>query len=109
MDHREHVIKAVEEAIPFVDSRGYGGVAELLHDVLELLKEQEPRLINTHDFENADNWGNIPAWCEYNPLLGVKTIDAWKIITIYNLRDKDARYWTQRPTKEQSKAVKWDE
>lgn len=56
MDHREHVIKAVEEAIPFVGSRGYGDVAELLHDVLELLKLQEPKPVivklNAYDYRN---------------------------------------------------------
>ena len=41
MTHREHVIKALEEVIPFIDSRGYGGVAEIMHDALELLNEQE--------------------------------------------------------------------
>lgn len=43
---REKVIKALEEAIPFIDSRGYGGVAEIIHDALSMLKEQdavEPR------------------------------------------------------------------
>ena len=41
MTHKEHVKKALEEAIPFVDSRGYGGVAYIMYDALELLKEQE--------------------------------------------------------------------
>ena len=41
MTHKEHVKKALEEAIPFVDSRGYGGVAHIMYDALELLKEQE--------------------------------------------------------------------
>lgn len=44
MTHKEHVKKALEEAIPFVDSRGYGGVAHIMHDALELLKEQEEKI-----------------------------------------------------------------
>lgn len=40
MTHKEHVEKALEEAIPFINSRGYGGVAHIMHDALELLKEQ---------------------------------------------------------------------
>lgn len=43
MTHKENVKKALEEAIVFVDSRGYGGVAHIMHDALELLKEQEAR------------------------------------------------------------------
>ena len=83
---------------------------ELLRkDALILLKEQEPRLINLYDFDNADCWGNIPAWCEYNPSYGIKSIDSWLLITIDHLHDKTARYWTQRPTEDQRKAVKWDD
>lgn len=41
-DHREHVIQALEEAIPFIESRGYGGTANIMQDALELLKN-EPR------------------------------------------------------------------
>ena len=41
MIDRDGVIKALEEAITFVDGRGYGGVAATMHDALELLKEQE--------------------------------------------------------------------
>lgn len=81
----------------------------LMKDAIKLLKEQEPRLIDLHDFDNADCWGNIPAWCEYNPSYGIKSIDSWLLITIDHLHDKTARYWTQRPTEDQRKAVKWDE
>jgi len=42
MADRDNVIKALNEAISFVESRGYGGVAHAIHDALELLKESEP-------------------------------------------------------------------
>jgi len=41
MPDREKVIKALEETIPFLDSRGYGGAAHTVYDALALLKEQE--------------------------------------------------------------------
>lgn len=40
-DHREHVIQSLEEAIPFMENRSYGGVAHIIYDALELLKEPE--------------------------------------------------------------------
>ena len=42
MADRENVIKALEEAVPFLENRGYGGIAYAVHDALVLLKEQEP-------------------------------------------------------------------
>ena len=41
MPDKEKVVKALNEAIPFAESRGYGGVAQAMHDAVELLKEQE--------------------------------------------------------------------
>lgn len=37
---RDNVIKALNEAISFVESRGYGGVAHTIHDAVELLNEE---------------------------------------------------------------------
>ena len=57
MTHKEHVIKALEEAIPFIHSRGYGGVAEIMHDALELLKKQEPKTGKwILDDDDANSW-----------------------------------------------------
>lgn len=40
MPDKEKVVKALNEAIPFVESRGYGGVAQAMHDAVELLNEE---------------------------------------------------------------------
>lgn len=93
--------------------------SELAHDALALIRQQQERikeleaaqtarLITEKDFEKADCLGNIPAWYEHNPSIKIKTIDGWGIIKPENLRDRMTRYWTQRPTDEQRKAVKWN-
>lgn len=38
---REKVIKETEDGIAFAESRGFGGLANTMRDVLALLKEQE--------------------------------------------------------------------
>jgi len=64
MTHKEHVKKALEEAIPFVDSRGYGGVAHIMHDALELLKEQEAKTGHwIFESRYCDAWSNICSEC----------------------------------------------
>lgn len=55
-DHREHVIQALEEAIPFIDSRGYGGTANIMQDALELLK-------NEPCFAKRRLMGHMIFWC----------------------------------------------
>ncbi len=40
MPDREKVVEALNEAIPFVESLGYGGVAHAMHDAVELLNEE---------------------------------------------------------------------
>ena len=42
MSGRDSVIEALEQAIPFMRVKGYGAVALIMLDALELLKEQEP-------------------------------------------------------------------
>lgn len=84
MTHKEHVIKALEEAIPFIDSRGYGGVAEIMHDALDLLKEQEAVDKNTGEWKNGhcsccgedvasmlDTWTNVQNF-PFCPICGAK-------------------------------------
>ena len=46
--HREHVIAALKEAIPFVESRGYGGVGWMIHDAVELL-ESQPEIVRCRE------------------------------------------------------------
>ena len=54
-DHREHVIQALEEAIPFMENRGYGGVAHTIYDALELLK-QEPVIVRQREMMHMLFW-----------------------------------------------------
>lgn len=42
MTDRGSVIEALEQAIPFMRVKGYGAVALIMLDALELLEEQEP-------------------------------------------------------------------
>lgn len=94
-------------------------IAELLylkHDCLEgsstdqtldkaiaLLKAQEPRLVEPNDFENADDYNWLPAWCEERTGAGY-----WEMILPDALDEKDVRYWTGRPTNEQREATPWN-
>lgn len=54
-DHREHVIQALKEAIPFMENRGYGGVANTIFDALELLK-QEPVIVRKCKMKHMLFW-----------------------------------------------------
>ena len=46
--HKEHVIAALKEAIPFVESRGWGGVGCMMHDAVELL-ESQPEIVRCRE------------------------------------------------------------
>ena len=65
MTHNEHVKKALEEAILFVDSRGYCGVAHIMHDALALLKEQEPKQIVRKQCKKEHEDGSIEYFAEW--------------------------------------------
>lgn len=78
------------------------GCDVLLRDAISLLKAQEPRLITEDDFENADECGYIPAWCEASDGIFAECI------TIGALKETNCKYWTSKPTNEQVKAVKWE-
>ena len=86
-------------------------VHELAHDagllISELLKAQEPRLITEADFENADEYGFIPVWCE---VIG-NTKDYWNCITIGALetaKEDGCRYWTSKPSLKQMEETPWE-
>lgn len=53
MPDRDSVIEALEQAIPFMRVKGYGAVALIMHDALELLKEQ-PNAVQCKD---CKYWG----------------------------------------------------
>lgn len=106
MTDREKVIAALEKGIATAEAvegdfvyitKGEARIS------VELLKEQEPRLITNEDFNNADEWGFLPAWCE--------TTDGrvyCEIIPERALYHGPCRYWTAMPTDEQRKAMKWN-
>lgn len=54
-DHREHVIQGLEEAIPIMENRGYGDVAHIIYDALELLK-QEPVIVRQREMMHMLFW-----------------------------------------------------
>jgi hypothetical protein len=111
MVDREKVIKALECCIiRYPDDKArcdecpYESACcnRLKNDALALLKAQEPRLVEPNDFENADDFNWLPAWCEERTGAGY-----WEMILPDALDEKDVRYWTGRPTDEQREAVKW--
>lgn len=96
---------------------------ENMSDALELLKEQEPRVLTLEELEKhcAEKTPfmfseNAPVYIEYcierpwNVRWGTaETIRSWLgSVEIYNDYGKDWRCWNTRPTDEQRKAVKWD-
>jgi hypothetical protein len=75
---------------------------DFVDSALALLKAQEPRLVEPNDFENADDFNWLPAWCEERTGAGY-----WEMILPDALDEKDVRYWTGRPTQEQMEATPW--
>lgn len=67
------------------------------------LKAKEPRLVEPNDFENADDFNWLPAWCEERT-----GACYWEMILPDALDEKDVRYWTGRPTDEQQEAIPWE-
>ena len=81
----------------------------MIRAALALLREQEPRVVTTADFENnpnLDDGGHLNVWEEYKDgaRYGWNTINVNDVRAFTDLR----RYWTSRPTEEQRKAVAWD-
>lgn len=75
---------------------------ELRKDALELLKEQEPRVLTLEEAKKAE-----VCWLEqrgYEPY-ATDDADTWNP-EIYG---KAYRCWSLKPTDEQRKAVKWDD
>ena len=60
MDELKNVIHDLPICIDFAESRGYGGLVNVMRDALELLKAQEPvkPLVtgNGHTFAEAETW-----------------------------------------------------
>ena len=78
---------------------------KLLSDALELLKAQEPHLVTKEDFQDADEWGYLPVWCE---TVEGRVYCECILLTALAIEQGLYRYWTAMPTDEQREAVKWD-
>lgn len=90
-------------------NHSFGDKAEkvTVKEIIALLKAQEPRLITEADFENADEYGFIPAWYE-----GLVNKEGW-----WNCIPKEAfetakedgcRYWTAKPSLKQMEETPWN-
>lgn len=82
---------------------------KLAADALALLREEEPRIVTTADFENnpnLDDGYHLNVWDEHkdSARCGWNTINVNDARAFTDIR----RYWTSRPTEEQRKAVPWD-
>lgn len=96
---------------PYREDRAWC-VHGLAHDagmlIAELLKAQEPRLLQAADFqrEDADIGGGIPCWKETR---SPTRRNGWAVI-VYGKWLADAgiaRYWTGKPTQAQMESTPW--
>ena len=129
MTEREKVIYSIERCICHVpdacrdcaydEGHQYNECVEmLLRDALELLKAQEPRIMEYHEIKNNNFafmesvYGDlIPViidedGCTWSP--EINKDKNFMMICEPEEYGKCIRCWTFRPTDEQRKAVKWD-
>lgn len=86
---------------------------DALDTIENALHAQEPRLVTEADFENADEDGFIPVWCEvmdneFDPFV-IK--DYWNCIPIDALetaKEDGYRYWTSKPSLKQMEETPWN-
>ena len=79
---------------------------DVVKEAAELLTAQEPRIVTEADFENADEAGFIPAWCEEKDA-GEVYCECISIGALEDAKFGRVRWWTFRPTDEQREAVPW--
>lgn len=120
MTDREKTIKELEKALSNMDERITPEDVDKLictaQDALSLLKAQEPRVLNVHDWE-ANHVAKMPVWVEWSEsargeCADYEKADGWAVLNVDEFVDVvcfGGRFWTSRPTEEQQKAVKWDE
>lgn len=131
LENREKVIKGLEYCIKSEDCRGCIYWEEIgLHegcplnsDVLELLKEHEPRVLDWDEIKNYSVvWGEFRGVEDIYPL--IVTLDnkgrplSWNpninvsdefLFIVYDEEDrKNTRCWNHEPSDEQRQAVKWE-
>lgn len=72
-----------------------------------LSKAQEPRLVTEADFENADEYGFIPAWYE-----GLVNKEGWWNCipkeALETAKEDGCRYWTAKPSLKQMEETPWN-
>jgi hypothetical protein len=132
MQDRERVIKGLEHCsedgckdCPYETDCNYIGFTDLAKDALELLKEQEPRVMTLEDVKQAEV-GTV-VWLEWRIESKINSGIFFRLINKgiddsleFHVLDgfvaarlacygTEWRCWTSRPTDEQRKAVKWDE
>lgn len=116
MTDREKVIRAVETCFDsWIDNHRDMGIVDL-HAVerwkraaLELMKEQEPRVLTLDEVDAAEVvWFEARNHIFIEPMLtrGKRIADEAEDWFQYG---RDWRCWSSRPTDEQRKAVKWSE
>lgn len=81
----------------------------IIEDAIELIKAQEAHIVTESDFNDADDNGYIPAWCEVLERDGTIVELGYTTIRREALnRVSFNRFWTSRPTDTQREAVKWE-
>ena len=112
MADREKVINDLMLAIRFVESRGYGGVGNVMRDAIELLtpkwplKEDAPRVLTLEEMLYSDK----ELICEFR--YGIepqkfKPEDRIRFVIDGRVYGKTWRCWTSKPTDEQREATAW--
>lgn len=82
------------------------GMVHLANDALELLKEQEPRVLTLEEARTYEVvWPEDKGEGELHPLIVQNNMNDSKHYK-YGIH---WRVWSAKPTDEQRKAVKWDE
>lgn len=124
MNDREKVTKEFEEYVKLFSPADTNDeyFKELCYSVLKLLKEQEPRVMTLEETK-AFGWDycyleelRLPGK-EYRAVCGdyALTCITWPCTTSMRIQHGDGNYnktwrcWTEKPTEEQRRAVKWDE
>lgn len=126
----EKVLNELPETIRFAENRGYGGLAYVIRDAFELLKEQRPRVMTIDEvkqmgLENARNF-ELKKTCvmEYKTRKHMYTVepewakwdDTVEFFRFYTTETEEyridrygmsVRCWTSEPTDAQREAAKW--
>ena len=113
----EKLIYDLQLGIRFAETRGYGGLADVMRDALELLKKQEPRLLTAEEAEKVPE-GKI-VWVEQHTrekdyLMPMAATGDGRFGNFYlgilwkEVNTRFYRMWASKPTDEQREAVKWD-